>query len=251
MTGLEGDLDDTERFVPCEAHGKGTAAFVCQHLFSESGLGFNWGRSAEEPDAPCPDAWCDACESSLQQEGEWSERAMAEANIKVVCNLCYEEIRERNWPRNADEVDRLVKKAVPFLSGKQARLMEQFQIDRWDRFDWNQEKAELVFSHGGKPRVIADIVFVGSVSKRSHTWLWSWANASNLEPMKARMREVRDYGEEHRLLKLAGAHWKATEQDGWEMTAVAALLLDAIGAYRSPSDDGFTYMVITDVRWTQ
>src|SRR5712675_1358664 len=72
-----------------------------------------------------------------------------------------------------------------------------------------------VFSDGGKPRVVADIVFVGSVSTRSNTWLWSWANDSYLENVKSRMREVRQYGAKHRLLQLAAAHWSATEQDGW------------------------------------
>jgi hypothetical protein len=244
-------VSDAEQSVTCRAHGKETVAFVCQHLFSGSDLGFNWSRNPDEPDAQCPDAWCDACETVWQEQGEWNEHAMALANIKPVCYLCYEEIREHNWARNADELDRLVQKAVGFLKEKQALLLEQFQIESFERYDWHQESAQLVFSQAGKPRVIADVAFVGSLSTHSNTWLWSWANDSLLEPVKAKMREVRDYGEEHRLLKLAGAHWKATEPDGWEMTAVAALLLDAVGAYRSPHENGFVFMVLTQVNWAQ
>jgi hypothetical protein len=187
----------------------------------------------------------------LQEQGEWNEPALAQANIKLVCNLCYGEIRERNWPHTADELDRLVQKAVPFLDERQTQLIKQFQISQWERYDYDQETAKLVFSHRGQPKVIADILFVGSVSKSSETWLWSWANSSILEPVKARMREVREYGEAHRLLKLAGAHWKATKRDGGEMTAVAALLLDAVGAYRCPSEKGFLFMVMTDVHWAR
>jgi len=33
------------------------------------------------------------------------------------------------------------------------------------------------------------------------------------------------------------------------MTSIAAFLLKARGAYRSPGDTGFTFMVITDIRW--
>jgi hypothetical protein len=39
--------------------------------------------------------------------------------------------------------------------------------------------------------------------------------------------------------------------DGWEMTSVAAFLLKAKGAYRSPDERGFTFMILTDVRWAQ
>jgi hypothetical protein len=187
----------------------------------------------------------------LQEQGEWNERAMALADIKVICALCYENSRERNWGPNSDEFDRILSKAVPFLNERQAQLGEQFQIWSYERYDWDQDSGQLVFSHAGKRRVIADIVFVGSLSTRSNTWLWSWANNSHLESMKAKMREVRRYGQEHRLLKLAGAHWNATEHDGWEMTAIAALLLGAAGAYRTPSDYGFTFMLMTSVNWAQ
>jgi hypothetical protein len=35
------------------------------------------------------------------------------------------------------------------------------------------------------------------------------------------------------------------------MTAIAAKFLGAIGAYRSPSERGFTFMAITSARWVQ
>ena len=214
--------------MACESHGNLQAAFVCQHLFSGSGRGFNWAEDPDDPDARCPDAWCNACEAIWQEEGEWNEHAMAFADIKVVCVLCYESIRERNWVKDPGE---------------------EFQIGSYER--WDQGTGQLVFSNGGRPRVIADIAFVGSVSTKTNTWLWSWANSSHLETAKATMREVRAYGEKHRLLKLAGAHWSATDQDGWQMTAIAALLLGAVGAYRTPSDYGFTFMVMTRVSWAQ
>ena len=33
------------------------------------------------------------------------------------------------------------------------------------------------------------------------------------------------------------------------MTSIAAYLLDAKGAYRTPDDNGFTFMIFTDVQW--
>jgi len=108
-----------------------------------------------------------------------------------------------------------------------------------------------VFSHKGTPVVIADVQFVGGFSTHSNTWMWSWANVSFLEPVKSKIREVRAYGDQHRLIKLASAYWGATEQDGWDMTAISAFLLGAKGGYRSPHEHGFTFMIMTDVRWAQ
>lgn len=43
-----------------------------------------------------------------------------------------------------------------------------------------------------------------------------------------------------------GFHWCCNPQqaDGWEMTHVAAYLLNAADVYRTPRDDSFTFMVI-------
>jgi hypothetical protein len=41
-------------------------------------------------------AWCDECESVRQNEGEWNEKSMAFAEIKLVCEKCYFEMKELN-----------------------------------------------------------------------------------------------------------------------------------------------------------
>ena len=41
-------------------------------------------------------AWCGECENVRQKEGEWNDRSMAFAQIKVVCEKCYFEMKELN-----------------------------------------------------------------------------------------------------------------------------------------------------------
>jgi 2,4-dienoyl-CoA reductase-like NADH-dependent reductase (Old Yellow Enzyme family) len=138
-----------------------------------------------------------------------------------------------------------------YLHEKQDALRTAFRLNDHERYDWDQDSGQLVFSSGGVPAVIATFQFVGSLSTRTHTWLWSWANDSDIESVKSQARQVRAHGEEHRFLKLACAYWTADEFDAWEMTAVAAYLLKAKGAYRSPSDHLLSFMIMTDVRWAQ
>lgn len=237
--------------VDCPEHGTCPAALVCRHLTSGSGLSFNWGIKPGKPDAVCPDAWCDSCSALMQEEGECNERVLAAADMQRVCDRCYEDLRERHWIEKPGELQKLVRRAIPLLEERQQRLQQEFGIGAHERYDWDQDAGQLVFSSGGKVQLIADIVFVGSVSTRSHTWLWSWANQSILESVKGRMRELRRYGEQNRIIKLAAARWNATERDGWEMTAIASLLLGAQGAYRTPGRNGCTFMVMTRVTWAQ
>lgn len=244
-------MSPSEPLVECGTHGQQNAAYVCRHLVAGSKLGFNWGRDPDSPDEQCPDAWCDACEAILDAEGEWTERATDFAGIELICTECYEIVRDRNWLYDEVAFDRLVAEACQYLESAQDVLRKQYCLDDYERYDWNQETGQLVFSHGGIARVIADIVFVGSLSTVTNTWLWSWANSSLWEHVKAPMREVRDMGDKHRYYKLAAAHWSAVETDGWNMTAVAAQLLKAKGAYRTPSERGFTFMVVNRVNWVQ
>ena len=237
--------------VQCNEHGESNAAYVCRHLLDGLGIGFNVGIDPDHPDATCPDAWCDDCELRLNDAGEWTEELLKQADIQLVCVHCYSIIRAKNWNQNDAAFEKLLEESIEYLDGKQATITQEFRIDQHERWDWNQDTAQLVFSNDGKPALICDVVFVGSISTRSETWLWSWANDSNVEGVKKRMREVRAYGEEHRFNKLAGAYWPAQPVDGWQMTSIAARLLNAIGAYRTPSDSGFTYMVITRAGWAQ
>ena len=41
-------------------------------------------------------AWCDECEVIRQNEEEWNEKSMEFADIKVVCEKCYFEMKELN-----------------------------------------------------------------------------------------------------------------------------------------------------------
>jgi hypothetical protein len=41
-------------------------------------------------------AWCDECEIVRQQEDGWNETSMKFADIRIVCEKCYFEMKEVN-----------------------------------------------------------------------------------------------------------------------------------------------------------
>jgi hypothetical protein len=98
------------------------------------------------------------------------------------------------------------------------------------------------------PKVEARIVIVGSISTKSNTWLWSWANSYFDDVRAPEIESVRENGIKHGIRRLTEPKWPADETDGWEMTSVAASLLDSSAAYRSPSPAGARFLVLSDLK---
>jgi hypothetical protein len=106
-------------------------------------------------------------------------------------------------------------------------------------------------SNDGVPAVIARVEFAGSISSKSRTWLWSWANPSVLESVKTRIAAVYEFGEQKDFPHLTVPKWPDQEADGWDMAAVSAHILGACGVYRTPDDTGFTFLLLTEVASAQ
>jgi uncharacterized protein DUF6882 len=142
----------------------------------------------------------------------------------------------------------LVRTACEYLTAREGELRDRYGLSTYQRYDWNQDTGTIVFSNDGVPKLLANILFVGSVSTRTNTWLWSWANESISCKLSDRLRAVKEYGETHGIAQLTEPYWSADEVDGWEMTSVSAYLLKAEGAYRTPDEHGFTYLLLRNVR---
>ena len=240
--------DDTK--VSCASHGEAYATYVCQHLARNPAQ--RWHCDEPSADDRWPDAWCPKCNVAFLKEGEWNERNEKGLVAKILCHRCYEAAQatslRRLKGRAAKAWDALVTASAESLHRKQALLEKRFELGKHSRWDWDQDKAQLIFSNDGVPAVHCDIAFVGSVSTVSNTWLWSWANFSLTEIVRTPMRKVREYGEKHDFPRLTVPKWPAEEVDGWENASVAVEVLGAKGVYRTPSETGFTFLAILKAR---
>jgi len=142
----------------------------------------------------------------------------------------------------------LITTSFEYLSAHQDELRDRFGLSGYQRYDWDQEDRTIVFSDSGVPKLRATIDLVGSISARTKTWLWAWANQSVSKRASERIQEVKHYGELHGIAQLTEPYWSGDERDGWEMTSVCAYLLKTQGAHRTPNEGGFTYMVLTNVQ---
>jgi hypothetical protein len=77
--------------VECPDHGTGFAAYACEHLLSNPAQ--RWFSGTTDAEHKWPDAWCAACDTFFQEQGEWNEKNEPKMKIKVLCHHCYELLR--------------------------------------------------------------------------------------------------------------------------------------------------------------
>jgi len=76
----------------------------------------------------------------------------------------------------------------------------------------------------------------GSFSNNTNTWKWSWNNDYYSEILKDEVTKVKAFGERNEYTPLTQGLIDGDRYTGWEMTAMAAKVLDSIGAYRIVED---------------
>jgi hypothetical protein len=151
-------------------------------------------------------------------------------------------------PMTEAEVQDFLRQSNWFMRGLIDQNKKDFQLDSFSRFDWDQWRGELLFSTGGDPKVLARIQVAGTHSTKSNAWQWAWSNSNLLEPVRRASLKAKQFGEERSIIRLIQPRWAAKDSDCWEMTGVVTKLNDAKGAFRCPGPEGFTYLVITDIR---
>lgn len=170
--------------------------------------------------------------------------------------LCCDNKSPKNNNQRLSELDTisfeaLSRKAYEYLNRQQDSCKAVYKVGNYQRWYYDQTTGELTFSDNGVPKIIVDYEDVGSISFKSHTWLWALDNPYLEEKIKSRIGIVRSYGLKRGFEKLVNPKWAADEYDGWEMTAIAAYLMKAKGAYRVPSSDSslYSFMIFKNIRW--
>jgi hypothetical protein len=89
-----------DKYVECNEHEYRRRAFVCHHLNKLDKVGFEESfetiENMEFGEDDDFQAWCDECEIVRQQEEGWNETSMKFADIRIVCEKCYFEMKEVN-----------------------------------------------------------------------------------------------------------------------------------------------------------
>jgi hypothetical protein len=125
------------------------------------------------------------------------------------------------------------------------RLFEE-RYGQYVRWDWDDELSTPTFSDPVRPTLEIDVSIVGTTEGSS--WQWSWANKNTPQSSKVDIEKVQEFGESQGYDRLTTGFLDADEYTGWEMTAIAVKVLDALGSYRFPTDNGYCYLVYRKIK---
>ena len=78
----------------CGTHDKPVDAVVCCHHVQATNAVLGFVENSCEPGDL--QAWCDDCERLFVSEGEMTEHFRRYNNFKVVCGMCYSDLRARH-----------------------------------------------------------------------------------------------------------------------------------------------------------
>ena len=99
--------------------------------------------------------------------------------------------------------------------------------------------------------VTAPVQIIGTYNTNDGTWLWGWNHPSVLPPLQEHARQVYEYGRANGIERLTTQKLACSENEAWELAALACTLCDAQGAYRGPSGPTLVYMTFGTLQITK
>ncbi len=110
-----------------------------------------------------------------------------------------------------------------------------------------QDVGNLVFTTP-QMKAVAPAQIIGTYDTEDGTWLWGWDHPS-VEPALAQdAKKMLAYGQQHGYAKLTTSKLQITEEEAWELTALAFLVCGANGAYRGPAGTALVFITFGEVQ---
>ncbi len=132
------------------------------------------------------------------------------------------------------------------LQKKQDELYRKYDLNSYANWFYDQASGLLTFSDDGK-ELNFRYYEVGTFSKTTKTWKWSWDNEHTLKKVKEKIEEVKKCGQKANYKKLTEGLFDSHEDEGWDFTSISSNILSGIGAYRPQTERHFIFMVLYEV----
>ncbi|MCF0062803.1 hypothetical protein MUK70_08490 [Dyadobacter chenwenxiniae] len=144
------------------------------------------------------------------------------------------------------EYHSFAKDCIDELKVLQEKFNKDYDLDSYANWFYDQATGLLTFS-SNEPELNFKYFEVGSFSHKSDTWMWSWHNENTSENAKVAAKQIKDFGERCGFTKLTNGCFEIDEFEAWEFVAIAAKVINGIGAYRPVNDNGLKiFLVITE-----
>ncbi|NET48656.1 MAG: hypothetical protein F6K09_08000 [Merismopedia sp. SIO2A8] len=144
------------------------------------------------------------------------------------------------------DIDQYFEKAINHLQSLTAAHEQMWRIGAAEHWDADQETGVLTWSY---PDVLvqADFQIIGTYSTLDNSFLWAWDHPSVVVPLTQDAQKVFEFGKIHNIDFLQWRKIECSEEQAWELTALATLVCDRQGAYRGAAGTTSIFMTFGDV----
>ena len=112
----------------------------------------------------------------------------------------------------------------------------------------DQDSGRIEFAFVDGTVAEAEMQIIGTYNTLDGTFLWAWDHPSVQVPLRMHAKLAREFGEKHGLATYTERIIECTEDEAWELTAVAARLGNANGAYRGPAGTALVYITFGEIK---
>jgi hypothetical protein len=134
------------------------------------------------------------------------------------------------------DFDALLDQAMEELRIKTAGHDGIWQLSQAD-WDIDQDAGTIVFKSPSGITATCPVQIIGTFNIEDSTWLWGWDHPSVEPALQQNAMLCRDYGERHGIDVLTARKLEgSSEDDGWQLTALACKLAGAQGGYRATTE---------------
>lgn len=130
------------------------------------------------------------------------------------------------------------------LESKQQKFITDYNIDNFDEYWYDQDQCILQFKNNGQVLLEFSVVFIGSWSGKSNSWMWSWANENMSDCARSKSNCLKG------LQKITGSEvfitsiFECDQEMAHELAAFSIEYLDAEGMYIVPDERNDLFMAV-------
>ncbi|UYZ60386.1 DUF6882 domain-containing protein [Hymenobacter latericus] len=128
----------------------------------------------------------------------------------------------------------------------QEQFITDYDINSYENWFYDNVTGLLTFSTG-EEEINFRFVLAGTYSRNTNTWQWAWDKESVFSKGEEEIEAIKDFGEQAAFDKLITGYFESSEEEAWQLSAIAVYLLNGIGIYRPVCEHLLSFLVVLDV----
>lgn len=147
------------------------------------------------------------------------------------------------WGGEQVDVDRFWAESWIDLLNRQSWLAKKLKLET---APWlvDQNAGIIQFERKDGALVLAPVQIIGAWNPRTHVFRWGWDHPMVAQRLRNDAERTRWFGDKHDLDELTQRSLKLSEQEAWQMTALAMKINASHGVYRAPTEGPVIFMTL-------